>query len=150
MISLPQLWLPILLSAVLVFVASSLIHMVVKWHNSDYLALPNEDEVRAAIRKANPAPGQYLLPRISDMTQLKTPEVQRKFTEGPVGFLALKKSGTPTWARRWCSGSSSPSWVVRSSQHARPKGVPRVLLHRAVQAGAASRHREEDANHTLR
>ncbi len=90
MISLPQLWLPILLSAVLVFVASSLIHMVVKWHNSDYLTLPNEDEVRAAIRKTNPAPGQYLLPRISDMSQLKTPEVQRKFTEGPVGFLALK------------------------------------------------------------
>ena len=95
MISLPQLRLPIILSAVLVFVASSLIHMVVKWHNSDYLTLPNEDEVRAAIRKTNPAPGQYLLPRISDMSQLKTPEVQRKFTEGPVGFLALKKSGTP-------------------------------------------------------
>jgi len=98
MISLPQLWLPILVSAVLVFVASSLIHMVVKWHNSDYLTLSNEDEVRAAIRKTNPAPGQYLLPSISDMSQLKTPEVQRKFTEGPVGFLALKKSGTPNMA----------------------------------------------------
>ena len=95
MVSLPQLWLPILLSAVLVFVASSLIHMVIKWHNSDYLTLSNEDEVRAAIRKTNPAPGQYVLPRVSDMSLLKTPEVQRKFTEGPVGFLALKKSGKP-------------------------------------------------------
>jgi hypothetical protein len=95
MISLPHLWLPILLSAVLVFIASSLIHMVVKWHNSDYLTLPNEDEVRAAIRKMNPPPGQYLLPRISDMGLLKTPEVQRKFIEGPVGFLMLRKSGAP-------------------------------------------------------
>jgi len=62
MISLPQLWLPILVSAVLVFVASSLIHMVVKWHNSDYLTLSNEDEVRAAIRKTNPAPGSICSP----------------------------------------------------------------------------------------
>jgi hypothetical protein len=49
-VSLAQLWLPILLSAVCVFAASSLIHMVVKWHASDYNPLSNEDEVRAAIR----------------------------------------------------------------------------------------------------
>jgi len=96
MISLPQLWLPIVLSAVFVYVASSLIHMVVKWHNPDYLSLPNEDEVRAAIRRMNPAPGQYLLPRIADMGQLKSPDVQKKFVEGPVGFLVLRKSGPPS------------------------------------------------------
>ncbi|HTO98064.1 MAG TPA: hypothetical protein VMK66_13535 [Myxococcales bacterium] len=95
MISLPQLWLPIVLSAVFVYVASSLIHMVVKWHNPDYLSLPNEDEVRAAIRRMNPAPGQYVLPRITDMGQLKSPDVQKKFVEGPVGFLMLRKSGSP-------------------------------------------------------
>ena len=120
MISLPQLWLPILLSAVLVFVASSLIHMVVKWHNSDYLTLPNEDEVRAAIRKTNPAPGQYLLPRISDMSQLKTPEVQRKFTEGPVGFLALKKSGTPNM------GPALVQWFAFAFEGLSPADTQRV------------------------
>jgi len=56
-VSFTQLWIPILLSAVCVFIASSLIHMVLKWHASDYSALPNEDEVRAAIRKGTPAPG---------------------------------------------------------------------------------------------
>ena len=36
MVSLADLWLPILLSAVLVFVASSLIHMVLGWHRHDF------------------------------------------------------------------------------------------------------------------
>ena len=61
-VSFAQLWIPIILSAVCVFLASSLIHMVVKWHASDYRALSNEDEVRAAIRKGSPSPGQYVLP----------------------------------------------------------------------------------------
>jgi hypothetical protein len=96
MVSLAQLWLPILLSPVLVFVASSLIHMVIKWHNSDYLTLPNEDEVRAAIRKGNPKPGQYVVPHFPDMNDLKKPEAQQKYVEGPVGFLTLRASGLPS------------------------------------------------------
>ncbi len=73
MVPLTQLWLPIVLSAVIVFVASSLIHMVLKWHNSDYRALPNEEEVRAAIRKGSPAPGQYVLPHCGDMKEMGKP-----------------------------------------------------------------------------
>ena len=96
MVSLPQLWLPSLLSAVLVFVASSLIHMVVKWHDSDYRKLPNEDEVREAVRKGSPEPGQYVLPHCPDMNDLKKPEVQQKFVQGPVGFLVLRPSGPPS------------------------------------------------------
>lgn len=94
--SLAQLWLPILLSAVAVFVMSSLIHMVFKWHNSDYRKLPNEDEVRAAVRKGNPAPGQYVIPHCADMKDMGTPEFQQKFTEGPIGILTLKPNGPPT------------------------------------------------------
>ena len=56
MAMLAQLWLPIVLSAVGVFVASSLIHMLFKWHNRDYRKLPNEDAVRAAINAGQPAP----------------------------------------------------------------------------------------------
>ena len=55
-----QLWLPILSTAALIFIASSLIHMVFKWHNADYKKLANEDDVRAAIRATSPAPGQYV------------------------------------------------------------------------------------------
>lgn len=58
----PPLWLPILVAAVLVFVVSSLIHMLFEWRNSDYRKLPNEDHVLAALRAGSPAPGQYVLP----------------------------------------------------------------------------------------
>lgn len=95
MISLAQLWLPILISAVGVFIASSLIHMVFKWHQSDYRQLPNEDEVRAAVRKGNLTPGLYNLLHCGDMKAMQTPEAQQKYKEGPVGMLVLFKNGMP-------------------------------------------------------
>ena len=98
MISLSQLWMPIVLSGVLVFVASSLIHMVLKWHNSDYRKLANEDDVRAVIRAGSPAPGQYVLPHCADMKDMRKPEMQQKFTQGPVAFLMVKASGAPKMA----------------------------------------------------
>ncbi len=94
-VPLTQLWLPILLSAACVFVASSLIHMVLKWHASDYNALANEDEVRAAIRKANPAPGQYVLPHCADMKDMAKPDMLAKYTEGPVAMLMVNPNGPP-------------------------------------------------------
>jgi len=94
-VTLTQLWLPILLSAMCVFAASSLIHMVVKWHASDYNALPNEEEVRAAVRKGAPAPGQYVLPHCADMKDMGKPEMAQKYKDGPVGFLVITPSGPP-------------------------------------------------------
>ncbi|TAJ50764.1 MAG: hypothetical protein EPN60_06895 [Nevskiaceae bacterium] len=95
MLSLSLLWLPILLAAVAVFFTSSLVHMVFKWHNPDYRKLANEDEVREAIRKGNPAPGQYVLPHCLDGKDMQKPEVQQKFIDGPVGLLVLRPSGAP-------------------------------------------------------
>jgi hypothetical protein len=89
------LWLPILVAAVSVFVASSLIHMVFKWHNSDYQKLSNEDAVLATIRAGSPVPGQYVLPHCADMKDLQNEEMQKKFREGPVGFMTLKQPGPP-------------------------------------------------------
>ncbi|HJW09382.1 MAG TPA: hypothetical protein VJ483_07075 [Holophagaceae bacterium] len=93
MVPLMQLWLPILLSAVFAFVASSLIHMALKYHNSDYHGLPNEDEVRATITKGAPAPGQYVIPYCSDHKDMGSEAMQTKFKEGPVGFLILRAPG---------------------------------------------------------
>jgi hypothetical protein len=98
MVSLAALWLPILLSAVFVFIASSIIYMVIKYHNSDSLQLPNEDAVRAAIRSGSPAPGQYLLPYVRDMKEMESPEAKRKCTEGPVGVLYLRRLGETSMA----------------------------------------------------
>lgn len=94
MISLAQLWLPILLSTVAVFFASSALHMALKfWHLPDYKGFSNEDEVRAAIRGGNPStPGIYNLPYCS-METMNSPETKQKLAEGPVGIMLLRPAG---------------------------------------------------------
>ena len=47
MVALADLWLPILVSGVVVFVVSSVIHMLIPIHRGDYAKLPGEDAVRA-------------------------------------------------------------------------------------------------------
>jgi hypothetical protein len=76
-----------------VFIASSIIHMVLKYHNSDYRGFSNEDEVRAAIRKGAAGPGQYAVPYCASMDEMKKPEVKAKYTEGPVGLVLLRQPG---------------------------------------------------------
>lgn len=137
--SILSLWLPVLVSAVFVFIASSLIHMVFKWHNSDYRKLSNEDEVRAAIRKDNPAPGQYVVPYCADMKDMGGEEMQKKYVEGPLGFLYLKPAGVPSM------GPSLISWFLYTAvvalfagiltQHALPVGAHyRPVFHRVALA----------------
>jgi hypothetical protein len=94
MIHTAQLWLPILLTAIGVFIASSLIHTVLKWHNSDYRKLGNEDDVRAAISRGAPAPGMYVVPHHLEGPKM-SPELQKKFVEGPIAFIMLRPSGLP-------------------------------------------------------
>lgn len=89
------LWLPILLSAVLVFIISSLVHMVFKWHAPEYRGFANEDAVRAAIKAGNPTPGQYVLPYCSDMKAMSSEPMTKKYREGPVGFVTLGPSAPP-------------------------------------------------------
>jgi hypothetical protein len=95
MSTLAQLWMPILVTAILVFLASSLIHMVFKWHNSEYRKLANEDEVMAAVRAGAPTPGQYVMPHCADMKLMRDEAMQRKFRDGPVGLLTLRRNGAP-------------------------------------------------------
>jgi hypothetical protein len=95
MTSLASLWLPILLSAVGVFIASSILHMVFKfWHMPDYHGFSNENEVAAAMRKGNPTPGMYMLPYCK-MEDIKKPESQERFKQGPVAFMILRAPGVP-------------------------------------------------------
>jgi len=103
-----SLWLPILLSAVVVFVISSLIHMVFKWHNPEYRGFSNEDAVRDAIRTGNPSPGQYVLPYCKEMKELGTEAMKQKYQEGPVGFVTLTQSGSPNM------GKSFVAWFLMS------------------------------------
>jgi hypothetical protein len=107
-VTLGALWLPIVLSAVLVFITSSLVHMVLKYHASDYRLLPNEDAVRAAIRAGNPEARQYIIPYCKEMKELESPEMKQKFQEGPVAVLNNKPSGQTSM------GKSLVQWFIFS------------------------------------
>ena len=73
--ALPELWLPLLLSTIAVFAASSVIHMASPWHKGDYPRLPNEDAVRDALRPLAIPPGDYLMPRPSGGDEMKSGRV---------------------------------------------------------------------------
>jgi hypothetical protein len=140
MVPLGALWLPILLSAVLVFVLSSIIHMVLKYHNSDYHQLPNEDAVRAALRSGNPAPGQYVVPYCSDMKQMAAPEMKQKYVEGPVGVLFLKRPGPVSMGAplaQWFVFNLIVSvFVAYIASHVLDAGTPYLAVFRVVGATA--------------
>ncbi len=88
-----QIFLPALVSAVAVFFASFVIHMVLKLHHADYKKLPNEDEVREAIRRSGVGPGQYTMPNCTDAKQQADPAMMKKFEEGPNGVLYIGPKG---------------------------------------------------------
>ena len=96
MITITSLWLPILVSAVAVFVASTIIHMVLTYHRADVRALPNEDRVLDVVRGANLAPGIYFYPYSASMKEMGTPAMIEKFKRGPVGMLTALPAGPPT------------------------------------------------------
>ena len=83
MTELSTLWLPILLSAVLVFVASSIIHMASPWHKSDYPKVPNEDRAREVLRALAIPPGDYMIPRPSSRADLRSPSSPQKSMPAP-------------------------------------------------------------------
>jgi hypothetical protein len=93
MVTLGALWIPIVLSAVLVFILSAIVHMVLRYHASDYSKLPNEDAVRAAIRAGNPRPAQYIIPYCATPKEMESPEMKQKYAEGPIAVLNLKAPG---------------------------------------------------------
>jgi hypothetical protein len=99
MVPISALWLPILLSAVIVFIASSILHMVLPYHRSDYRKLPDEEKVADALRAAGVTPGPvYHFPHTTHST-MKSPEVAEKFKRGPVGLLTVIPSGPPAMGK---------------------------------------------------
>ncbi len=106
MVSIPDLWLPIVLSAVIVFAASSVIHMVLTYHRNDYKKLPAEAAIMDALRPHNLQPGDYFLPHATGPKDLKHPEVMEKFNQGPVALMTVLPNGPPAM------GKSLAQWFV--------------------------------------
>ena len=98
MVSVLDLWLPIVLSAVAVFLLSFLIHTVLKYHRNDVKRHPAEDDVLNAIRRANTPPGDYVLPHAT-MENMNAPEYVAKRSAGPVALMTVLPGGPPTMKR---------------------------------------------------
>jgi hypothetical protein len=90
------LWPPILLAAVLVFVASSVLHMVLAYHRSDYRMLAREDEVMAALRPFGIPPGDYMMPCPGGRENMRSPAFLAKLSSGPVALFTVMRNGPPS------------------------------------------------------
>jgi hypothetical protein len=99
MVPVSSLWLPIVLSAVAVFIASSILHMLLKYHQTDFDQLPSEDAVLDALRPHNIPPGDYVMPWGGGMEAMKDPAWLAKYERGPVGFVTIMRSGKPTMTK---------------------------------------------------
>ena len=93
MTSLSMLWLPILVAAIIVFIASSIIHMATPWHKNDYQKMPSEDKVLEALRLFALPPGDYMAPFCNDMKEMKSAEFIARREKGPVMIATVVPSG---------------------------------------------------------
>jgi hypothetical protein len=99
MTPLSALLIPIVASAAIVFLASSVIHMVLPWHKGDFPKLENEDRIMDAMRPLNLAPGDYMIPRPASMEDMKSAAFQEKAKKGPVLVMTVFPNGMQDMTR---------------------------------------------------
>ena len=109
MISLAALWLPILLSAVFVFIISSILHMVLNYHAADYKKVPNEEQVMDAIRPFDIPPGDYSMPRAESVKEMNSEGYKSKLAKGPVAMFTVLPNGQPNMTKNLIS------WFIYSA-----------------------------------
>jgi len=95
MVGVLALWLPILWAAVLVFIASSVIHMFLPYHKSDFRKVPEEDVVMDALRGFGIPPGDYVIPHAGSTEVMKSEAFQEKARKGPLVFMTVLPPGDP-------------------------------------------------------
>lgn len=90
MVSLTALWLPIVVSAVLVFIVSALVWTVLKIHDPEWNPLPNDDRIYPVLREARPAPGQYYFPAAMKEAE-KDPAVAASLKDAVSGYVYVNR-----------------------------------------------------------
>lgn len=105
-----DLWMPIVLSAVVVFVASSVIWMMTPLHKGDYQVPPDEAEIQGAVTKHGFKPGMYVMPWCKGgHGGMKDPEYLARVEKGP-WVMVLVSGSRPSMGR--CLGLWFASQVV--------------------------------------
>jgi hypothetical protein len=133
------LWMPILLSAVFVFIASSIIHMFLGYHAGDYKPLPDEDRKMDALRDLNIPPGHYALPKAGSMKEFNSESFQARIKKGPVMFLHVRQPGAGM-------GKNLVQWFIYCivvsffaayiGSHTLAAGADYLVVHRVIGAAA--------------
>ena len=95
--SILDLWIPILASAVIMWIASALVWTVLPWHKGDYKKTSDEEGVRTALKGLSP--GFYNVPHCTSTEEYKQPEAQQKFIDGPQAFITILPNGLPSMGR---------------------------------------------------
>lgn len=140
-VSVGVLWLPIVFSAVLVFVGSAVIWMAFKWHEGDWKRVGQESELQEALRKVGVTTGQYMFPHLdphaSDKAAAKAAWVER-YAKGPVGVILAGTPGTMNMAKQM--GQMFVYFLVVSffvayiASHALGQGAPYLKVFQVVGA----------------
>jgi hypothetical protein len=95
MVPVLSLLIPIVVSAVFVFIASSVIHMATPFHKADLKPLPDEEGTMNALRALKIPPGDYAMPLPRSMKEMGTPEFAAKMKAGPVALLTVRPTSEP-------------------------------------------------------
>jgi len=93
MVPLSALWMPILVSAVFVFIALAIVHMLPGWHQGDMKAVPGETQVMETLRALNVQPGDYRFPYGNTTAEMTAPAFVEKMKTGPVGVMSIRPNG---------------------------------------------------------
>lgn len=135
-----SLWIPVVVSAVVVFVVSSILHMALKYHAADYKRLPNEDAVREALGKSALPPGLYQIPYCTNMKEMQDPAQKAKYEKGPVGLITIIPNGLPAMGKylgQWFVFTFLVSFVAAYiARHTLQPGTEGLLVMRITGAVA--------------
>jgi hypothetical protein len=96
-VSVSESWLAIVLAGLLCWIASALIHMLIKYHNADYNKLANEEAV--ALADQSPVSALYTLPYCNDMKAMGEESMQKKFNDGPVAMITIMPNSMPSMGK---------------------------------------------------
>jgi hypothetical protein len=136
MVSLLELWLPILLSTILIFMASALMWMVMPHHRTDWQSMPNGEQVQEMLKGV--PPGQYIYPGIMTREVRNDKAAQERYQSG-MGFVIVRE---PKFEMGKQMGLSFLHYLVVSTLIAYvaasmvPSGVAYLTVFRVVGAAA--------------
>jgi len=91
------LWLPILVSAAVVFALSAASHMLLPWRTGEFGHVPAAERLQAAVRDL--PPGQYAFPAGPDPRERGSKASLERWAAGPSGWLTIVPRGSVRMGR---------------------------------------------------